>query len=98
MVYLNFQQPPEMAMHDKVYERFMERGLSYAAALLREAFTFGYRAGFAANCTLVSGEKYIRFPMTQGVLNYEEILKYIEFHTESAVNVNSLKVLHEIFI
>lgn len=28
----------------------------------------------------------------------EEILKYIEFHTESAVNVNSLKVLHEIFI
>jgi hypothetical protein len=77
MVYLNFQQPPEMAMHDKVYERFMERGLSYAAALLREAFTFGYRAGFAANCTLVSGEKYIRFPMTQGVLNYEEILKYM---------------------
>ena len=28
----------------------------------------------------------------------EEILKYIEFHTESAVNVNSLKVLHELFI
>jgi hypothetical protein len=28
----------------------------------------------------------------------EEILRYIEFHTESAVNVNSLKVLHELFI
>jgi hypothetical protein len=28
----------------------------------------------------------------------EEILKYIEFHTESSVNVNSLKVLHELFI
>ena len=27
----------------------------------------------------------------------EEILRYIEFHTESAVNVNSLKVLHELF-
>ena len=77
MVYLNFQMPPEMAMPDKVYERFMERGLSYAAALLREAFTFGYRAGFAANCTLVSGEKYIRFPMTQGAIHYEEILKYM---------------------
>ncbi|MBE6215706.1 MAG: DNA repair protein RecO [Bacteroidales bacterium] len=27
----------------------------------------------------------------------EEILRYIEFHTESSVNVNSLKVLREIF-
>ena len=77
MVYLNFQMPPEGAMEDKIFERFMERGLSYAAALLREAFTFGYRAGFAANCTLVSGEKFIRFPMTQGALHYEEILQYM---------------------
>ena len=77
MVYLNFQMPPEMAMEDRIYEKFMEKGLSYAAALLREAFTFGYRAGFAANCTLVSGEKFIRFPMTQGVIHYEEILRYM---------------------
>ena len=28
----------------------------------------------------------------------EEILRYVEFHTESAVNVHSLKVLHELFI
>ena len=28
----------------------------------------------------------------------EQILRYIEFHTESALNVNSLKVLHELFI
>ena len=27
----------------------------------------------------------------------EEILRYIEFHTESAINVNSLKVLRELF-
>ena len=27
----------------------------------------------------------------------EEILRYIEFHTDSAVNVNSLKVLRELF-
>ena len=77
MVYLNFQMSSDIAMDDKIYSRFMERGLSYAAALLREAFTFGYRAGFAANCTLVSGEKFIRFPMTQGVLHYEEILQYM---------------------
>ena len=28
----------------------------------------------------------------------EKLLKYIEFHTESAVNVNSLKILHELFL
>jgi hypothetical protein len=27
----------------------------------------------------------------------EAILRYIEFHSESAVNVNSLKVLRELF-
>ena len=27
----------------------------------------------------------------------EEILRYIEYHTESSVNVNSLKVLRELF-
>lgn len=77
MVYLNFQTPTDAPLLDNIYERFMERGLSYAAALLREAFTYGYRAGFSANCTLVSGEKFIRFPMTQGVRNYEEILRYM---------------------
>lgn len=28
----------------------------------------------------------------------EEILRYVEYHTESSVNINSLKVLHELFI
>ena len=39
-------------------------------------------------------------PLSGSVRNEmsEEILRYIEFHTESAVNVNSLKVLHELFI
>ena len=37
-------------------------------------------------------------PMTGDMRNSlaESLLKYIEFHTESAVNVNSLKVLHEL--
>ena len=39
-------------------------------------------------------------PLSGAVRNElsEEILRYIEFHTESSVNVNSLKVLHELFI
>ena len=39
-------------------------------------------------------------PLTGPVRNEiaEEILRYIEFHTESAVNINSLKVLRELFV
>ena len=38
-------------------------------------------------------------PLTGPVRNEiaEELLRYIEFHTESAVNINSLKVLRELF-
>jgi hypothetical protein len=38
-------------------------------------------------------------PLSGAVRNEiaEEILRYIEFHTESALNVNSLKVLRELF-
>ena len=38
-------------------------------------------------------------PLTGSVRNEiaEEILRYIEFHTESAVNINSLKVLRDLF-
>ena len=53
-------------------------------------------------------ERFMREPFAESMLIplngalrnelSEEILKYIEFHTESAVNVNSLKVLHELFI
>lgn len=74
MIYLNFQTDKEVPMPFREYEKLMEKGLSYAAALLREAFNFGYRAGFAANCVLVTGETHVKFPMTQGALNYEDIL------------------------
>ncbi len=74
MIYLNFQTDTEKSMPYHIYERLMERGLSYSCSLLRQAFDFGYCAGFSANCTMLSGEKIIRFPMTQGALNYEEIL------------------------
>ena len=39
-------------------------------------------------------------PMSGAIRNEiaEEILRYIEYHSESAVNVNSLKVLRELFL
>ena len=38
-------------------------------------------------------------PLSGAVRNEiaEEILRYIEYHTDSALNVNSLKVLRELF-
>ncbi len=52
-------------------------------------------------------EKFMTLPFAESMLIplsgpirneiAEEILRYIEFHTESSVNVNSLKVLRELF-
>ena len=38
-------------------------------------------------------------PLSGAVRNEiaEDILRYLEFHTESSINVNSLKVLRELF-
>ena len=63
------------------YEQLMEKGLSYSAAILREAFEYGYRVGFAANSTLQTGETHIFYPMTQGAVNYEEILRQMSLIT-----------------
>ena len=53
-------------------------------------------------------EKFMTLPFPQSMLIplngtvrneiAEEILRYIEYHTESSVNVNSLKVLRELFV
>ena len=47
----------------------------------------------------VSFAESMLIPLSGAVRNdiAEEILRYIEFHTESALNVNSLKVLRELF-
>ena len=53
-------------------------------------------------------EKFMSLPFAESMLIplngqvrneiAEEILRYIEYHTESSVNVNSLKVLRELFV
>ncbi len=81
MVYLNFQTDGSSPIAGDYYERLMEKGLSYSAAILREAFEYGYRVGFSANSTLSSGETHIYYPMTQGAVNYEEILRQMALVT-----------------
>ena len=53
-------------------------------------------------------EKFMQLPLAESMLIplngivrneiAEEILRYIEFHTESALNINSLRVLRELFL
>lgn len=53
-------------------------------------------------------EKFMSLPFAESMLVpmngttrneiAEELLRYLEFHTESSVNINSLKVLHELFV
>ncbi len=74
-VCLNFQLAAGHSIPTPAYEQMMEGGLSYAAALLREAIYGGNRAGFAANCLLVSGEKGISIPTGSGEEHLKNALK-----------------------
>ena len=75
MVYLNFQTDIDNPIPTSSYEPMIDRGLSYASALIRDAAYSGYRAGFAANCVLMTGETEIRFPVEHGDLHLKAILK-----------------------
>lgn len=75
MVYLNFQTDTEVPISTRSYEAMMELGLSFSSAIIREAAYSGYRAGFAANCCVVTGEDKIRFPIESGESHLEEILQ-----------------------
>ena len=75
MVYLNFQTDLEVPISTSSYEAMMELGLSFSSAIIRDAAYNGYRAGFAANCCVITGEDSIRFPVQSGETHLEEILR-----------------------
>ena len=75
MVFLNYQLSGDKPIPGHIYEPMMERGLSHAAALIREAFYRGYRAGFACNATLLTGETHIHYPIEGGDAHLTDILK-----------------------
>ncbi len=94
LVYLNFQTDIDDKIPTYIYENMMERGLSYAAAIIREANYMGYRAAFEANCVLITGEKKIQFPLGSGRLHLEEILKEMA-KVRPSVGVSFLSLLQE---
>lgn len=75
MVYLNFQTDAEIPISSSSFEAMMELGLSFSSAIIRDAAYNGYRAGFAANCCVITGEEQIRFPIQSGEAHLEEILR-----------------------
>lgn len=74
MVYINFQ-PGEKYIPSALFEHLMEQALSYSAYIFGEAATKGYQVGYAANCRMVNGDNYVRFPMSSGQSHYRELLK-----------------------
>lgn len=73
---INFQMQNNGGGHD-VYKEYMELALSAAAYLLDVALVKGYRAGFAANCRMVNGDRQIIYPISGGDVHFEELLQEI---------------------
>lgn len=74
MIYVNFQSSAD-GMGVEAYQTYMERALCYSAYLIDKAVSQGYEVGFAANSRMVNGDNFVRYPMSRGGWNYEEILK-----------------------
>lgn len=62
MVYMDFHLPTGSKIDGAEYTRRAERGLSFCAALIRDAIYGGFCVGFAANCKDSDGRLSSRFP------------------------------------
>lgn len=61
MVYMDFHLPMGSKIDGREYGKRAERGLSFCAALIRDAIYGGFRVGFAANCKNADGTLSSRF-------------------------------------
>lgn len=77
MLFLNFQTTPDVPIETEIYEKLMEQGMSYTASLIEKALTNGHKIGFAANCSMVNGDKSVSFPISTGAYNIEDMLKML---------------------
>lgn len=74
MVYLNFQMADKYVALEE-FERLMEQALSYAAFIFGKAWKEGYQIGLGANCQMVNGDKYVRYPLSVGYEHYRMVLQ-----------------------
>ncbi len=75
MVYMDFHLPMGSKIDGKEYNRRAERGLSFSAALVRDAIYAGFSVGFAANCRAVDGDLSMRFPCESSDAQLMAIMK-----------------------
>ncbi len=75
MIYMDFHLPMGTRIDGREYERRAERGLSFAAALVRDAIYGGFSVGFAANCKAVDGELSSRFSCAGSEAHMMEIMR-----------------------
>ena len=61
MIYMDLHLPMGSRIDGNEYRRRVERGLSFCAALVRDAIYDGLCVGFAANCKRTDGEMSTRF-------------------------------------
>lgn len=75
MVYMDFHLPMGSKIDGAEYNKRAERGLSFCAALIRDAVYAGFRVGFAANCKRSDGEMSSRFGCESSDAHLVEIMK-----------------------
>lgn len=75
MVYMDFHLPMGSKIDGKEYAARAERGLSFCAALIRDAIYAGFRVGYAANCKTVTGELSTRFACDGSESHLVDILR-----------------------
>lgn len=75
MVYMDFHLPMGSKIDGKEYNKRAERGLSFCAALIRDAVYAGFRVGFAANCKRSDGEMSSRFSCESSDAHLVDIMK-----------------------
>ena len=75
MVYMDFHLPMGSKIAGVEYNKRAERGLSFSAALVRDAVYEGFSVGFAANCKTMDGELSSRFDCESSDAHLVSILK-----------------------
>jgi len=65
-VFMDFHLERDSGIDGKKYNARIEAGLSYSAALIREAIELGFAAGFVCNCKQADGSMALRFPVGGG--------------------------------
>lgn len=75
MVYMDFHLPMGSKIDGVEYNKRAERGLSFSAALVRDAIYGGFSVGYAANCKTMDGELSMRFDCESSDAHLVNILK-----------------------